>query len=388
MGEPVAARRARRGPTSEWANDGMDIEEATDWAREQLVALIEIPSLSGDEHAIAAHLERAAGSLDLPVWRQEVPGFGPNLLIGAKDATLMLTAHMDTVRATWDWDGRAVIEGDTVHGLGALDDKGSIVTCLLAFQLVRSAGFDLAELSVAIGLTVDEEEDGHGSIALASFSAPPYVIALEGTELEICTSEAGVLQCLIDVPGRSHHGSRPELGDNAVHHAIALVNELLELPVLSREHPDLLDNVAFVQEFKGGSDLYVVPDSARLQIVVRVGAMGEAAEAQRELETLCRRRGASFTLIEAVDPILASAQSPLVSALGSAVRRVCGREPTFATMASWTDAHSFAEAGSTAVVFGPGTLRYAHRPDEHIDVREIVTAAQILADVIRHGNAL
>jgi acetylornithine deacetylase len=366
----------------------MDIDAATDWAREQLVALIEIPSLSGDEHAVAAHLERLATSLELPVWRQEVPDYGPNLLIGAKDARLLLTAHMDTVRATWDWDGRAVVEGDTVHGLGALDDKGSIVTCLLAFQLVREAGLDLADLPVAIGLTVDEEEDGNGSIALASFSAPPHVIALEGTELEICTSEAGILQCLIDVPGRSYHGSQPELGDNAVHHAIELVNELLELPVLSRAHPDLLDNVAFVQDFKGGSDLYVVPDSARLQIVVRVGAIGEADEARRELEDLCGRRGAAFTLIEAVDPIVAGPGSPVVSALADAVRRVCGRAPTFTTMASWTDAHSFAEAGSTAVVFGPGTLRYAHRPDEHIDVREIVTAAQILADVVGRSRDL
>jgi acetylornithine deacetylase/succinyl-diaminopimelate desuccinylase-like protein len=366
----------------------MDLEAATDWAREQLVALIEIPSRSGDEHAVAAHLEQLAGELGLPVWRQEVPGYGPNLLIGAKDARLMLTAHMDTVRATWDWDGRAVVNGDTVHGLGAVDDKGSIVTCLLALHLVRSAGVEPAGLPIAIGLTVDEEEDGNGSVALASFRAPPHVIALEGTELDICTAEAGILQCLIDVPGRSHHGSQPELGENAVHHAIDLVRELLELPVLNRAHPETLDNIAFVQEFKGGSDLYVVPDSARLHIVVRVGGVGEAAEAHRELEDLCGRRGAGFTLIEAVDPIVAGPDAPVVSALGEAVRRVCGREPTTTTMASWTDAHSFAEAGSTAVVFGPGTLRYAHRPDEHVDVKEIVTAARILADVVMHSRDL
>lgn len=366
----------------------MDTEAARDWAREQLVALIEVPSLSGDEHAVAAHLEQLATTMGLPVRRQEVSGYGPNLLIGSTDARLLLTAHMDTVHATWDWDGRAIVDGDTVYGLGALDDKGSIVTCLLALELARSDGHDLAHLPVAIGLTVDEEEDGNGSIALASVLAPPHVIALEGTELEICTSEAGILQCIVEVPGRSHHGSLPELGDNAVHHAIELVQELLALPVLSRAHPDTLDNIAFVQDFKGGSDLYVVPDSARLQIVARVGGVGEAAEAHRELEDLCRRHGAGLTLIEAVDPIVAGAGAPVVTALGDAVRRVCGREPTHATMPSWTDAHSFAEAGSTAVGFGPGTLRYAHRPDEHIDVREIVTAAQILADVIAHSGEL
>lgn len=368
-----------------------DTDDALAWARDLLVELIEIPSVSGDEHAVADRLEQLARELGLPVRRQEVPGYGPNLLIGAEDASLMLTAHMDTVAAAWEWDGRAIVDGDTVHGLGALDDKGSVVACLLTLRLVADDGVDLAQLPVSVGLTVDEEEDGNGSIALAALTRPRHVIALEGTELEICVAEAGALECFITVPGRSHHGSRPELGDNAVHKAFDLAGELLALPVLNRSHPELPDtmnNVAFVQEFKGGSDLHVVPDSARLRIVARLGGVGDATEAQQEIEDLCQRWGASFELIEAVDPVLTPPEAPVASLLGDAVRRVTGREPVQAAMPSWTDAHSFAETGSSAVVFGPGTLRYAHRPDEHIDVGEIVTSARILADVVTRCREL
>jgi acetylornithine deacetylase/succinyl-diaminopimelate desuccinylase-like protein len=366
-------------------------DDAFEWARDLLVELIEIPSVTGTEQAVAERLEQAARELGLPVRRQDVPGYGPNLLIGAEDADLMLTAHMDTVRATWDWDGRAVVDGDVVHGLGALDDKGSVVACLLALRLVRDAGVDLAGLPVSVGLTVDEEEDGNGSIALANLTRPRHVIALEGTALEICAAEAGALECFVVVPGRSHHGSRPELGENAVHAAMDLARDLLALPVLNRKHADLpegMDNVAFVQEFKGGSDLHVVPDSARLRIVARLGGLGDAAEARAAIEDLCRRWGARFELIEAVDPVLTPYDAPLVSLLGDAVRRVTGREPVRAAMPSWTDAHSFAEVGSTTVGFGPGTLRYAHRPDEHIDVREVVTSARILADVVTRSREL
>jgi acetylornithine deacetylase/succinyl-diaminopimelate desuccinylase-like protein len=366
----------------------MGEEEASHWARERLVELIAIPSVSADEHAVAAHLEKLAIDLGLTVRRQEVPGYGPNLLIGADDARLMLTAHMDTVAPTWETDGRAVVDGGIVRGLGAVDDKGSVVTCFLALRMVRASGIDPTDLPVSIGLTVDEEEDGTGSIALASLSAPRHVIALEGTELEICNAEAGTLDCWIDVPGRAHHGSQPELGDNAVHKAIGLAQELLEMPVMNRKHPEVMDNVAYVQEFNGGSDLYVVPDAARLHVVVRLGGLGEGAEATHELEALCERWGATFELIEAVDPIIAAPDAPVVALLGDAVRRVCGREPSHTTMPSWTDAHSFAEAGSTAIVFGPGSLRYAHRPDEHIDVSEIVTAARVLADVVLRSNDL
>jgi acetylornithine deacetylase/succinyl-diaminopimelate desuccinylase-like protein len=86
--------------------------------------------------------------------------------------------------------------------------------------------------------------------------------------------------------------------------------------------------------------------------------------------------------------VLTSPDAPVVTLLGDAVRRVTGREPVHAAMPSWTDAHSFAEAGSSVVVFGPGTLRYAHRPDEQIDVREIVTSARILADVLLRSREL
>lgn len=362
--------------------------DAFGWARDLLVDLVEIPSLSGDEHAVAARLEQEALDLGLPVRRQEVPGYGPNLVIGPIGAPLMLTAHVDTVVATWDWDGRAVVDEGVVHGLGALDDKGSVVACLLTLRLLLEAGVDPAALPVSVGLTVDEEEDGNGSMALAALVAPPYVIALEGTELEICTAEAGILQCVIEMPGRSHHGSRPELGDNAVHKAVAFVQELLALPVVNRPHPDTMDNIAYVQELTGGSDLYVVPGSARLVVVVRLGGVGDAVEATRELEELCARHGAAFELIEAVDPVITPLDSAVVALLGDAVRRETGREPVLATMPSWTDAHSFAEEGSTTVGFGPGTLRVAHRPDEHIDVHEIVAAARILADVARRTDEL
>jgi acetylornithine deacetylase/succinyl-diaminopimelate desuccinylase len=361
--------------------------DAFGWARDLLVTLVEIPSVSGAEHDVAAHVEQLVAGLGVPVRRQEVPGHGPNLLIGPAEAPLMLTAHLDTVPASWDWDGRAVVEGTLVHGLGALDDKGSVVACLLTLRLLLESGVDPAVLPISIGLTVDEEEDGTGSMALAALVAPPYVIALEGTELEVCTAEAGILHCILEMPGRSHHGSRPELGDNAVHKAVELVRELLSLPVLNRAHPETMDNAAYVQEFSGGSDLYVVPDSARLQVLARLGGVGDAEEAHRALAELCERHGAAFELVEAVDPVITPVGSPVVALLDDAVRRETGREPVHTTMPSWTDAHSFADEGSTTVGFGPGTLRVAHRPDEHIDVHEVVAAARILTDVaLRTGS--
>ena len=52
-------------------------------------------------------------------------------------------------------------------------------------------------------------------------------------------------------------------------------------------------------------------------------------------------------------------------------------------MIAWTDAHNFVDhGGSQAVVFGPGHLRNAHRPDEFVSLTDVVTCARSLAALI------
>jgi acetylornithine deacetylase/succinyl-diaminopimelate desuccinylase-like protein len=58
-------------------------------------------------------------------------------------------------------------------------------------------------------------------------------------------------------------------------------------------------------------------------------------------------------------------------------------------MPSWTDAHSFADrSDSEVVVFGPGHLRAAHRPGEHIDLREVVRCARVFHELIAGAGDL
>ena len=55
-------------------------------------------------------------------------GSADNLLVGwSERPELLLTAHVDTIRPTWDWDGAVEVRGDLVYGLGAQDDKGCVV---------------------------------------------------------------------------------------------------------------------------------------------------------------------------------------------------------------------------------------------------------------------
>jgi acetylornithine deacetylase/succinyl-diaminopimelate desuccinylase-like protein len=71
---------------------------------------------------------------------------------------------------------------------------------------------------------------------------------------------------------------------------------------------------------------------------------------------------------------------PLVAAAQSAARDVLGRDVPLGTMPAFTDGTHWHLAGSACIpAFGPGTLLVAHRPNEHIEVAEVVAAARIYA---------
>ena len=361
------------------------------WARDELVRLVEIPSPSGDEAAIVDYLEGRAAALALPARRDPVPQGNDNLVVGwSLEPQVALVAHVDTVKPTWEWDGKARVDGDAVWGVGAVDDKGSVVAALLGLLLARDAGVPVADLPLSVGLTVDEEEGGTGSIALAKSLRPRHAVAMESTGFDIAVAEAGVVEVVLAVRGRSAHGSVPEQGDNAVVKASRLVVALGDLPFLRHLHP-LVAPAVVVQQMHGGSDLHVVPDLAEVHLDVRLGPNLHPQEVFDELSALAARHDAEVRTIELADAWETPADAPLVASLRRVVAETLGREPKLFGFPAWTDAHNMVEVGGAqAVVFGPGPrLSTAHRPDDHIDLREVLDCALVVRrlawDVWRAG---
>lgn len=354
------------------------VEDAVAWARTELVRLIEIPSTSGDETEIIAYLERRARELGLPVRRHPVAADRDNLVIGCQRAPeIAVIAHVDTVDPTGRRPLRARVRGNQVWGIGASDDKGAVVAALLAMVLAKQAGAWPAELPFAVGLTVDEEQDGSGSAALADSLHPRRVVVLEATGMDVAIAAAGSVEASVRVRGRSAHGSLPETGDNAVVKAARLV---VALEGLLPAAADAL----LVQQFHGGSELHVVPDVAEIQLDARVGPGGDPQAVLSSLRALVAGYDGELEVIEIVTPWSTPADSPFVAAVARAVADETGRQPRLIGFPAWTDAHNMVEiCAAEAVVLGPGPLlRHAHRQDDRIDVREVVACAGVLRRLI------
>ncbi len=121
-----------------------------------------------------------------------------------------------------------------------------------------------------------------------------------------------------------------------------------------------------------------------MHVDIRVTPGGPTAEqVLADVRSRARRYDAEIDVVEICEPFETAADAALASAMRDAVSQVRGREPETAGMLAWTDAHNFVDiAGSETVVFGPGHLRNAHRPDESVALHDVVECAHVLAKLL------
>jgi acetylornithine deacetylase len=318
----------------------------------------------------------------------------PNVIASlgpAKAPALMLNGHLDVVgvegmvHPPFDAD----LRGDLIYGRGSADMKGGIAAMCAAAVL---GAHDNAQRRVIIAAVVDEEYDSLGMRSLvASDVRADAAIVTEPTRLAICPAHRGFAWFDVELTGRAAHGSRYDIGVDAITHAGLLLAELDRLE-RSRDagptHPLLGRGSLHASKIHGGVGMSTYPESCTVSIERRT-LPGESAEmAMREITTACERLRAAdprfsarVTLTTAQLPSDVPISAPIVERLQSALRnenvpvRIDG-------LSAWTDAALLNEAGIPAVCFGPGDIALAHAAEEFIPVAEILSATRVLASLV------
>ena len=200
----------------------MDIQILTEEAIELLCRLIETPRVSRQEAAAADMLQAFMSERGLSVQR-----LGNNLWTLAPDynptrPTLLLAAHIDTVRPTDGWTldpHKAERREGCIYGLGSNDDGASLVSLLQVFRLL-SQRTDRSYNLIFVA-SAEEELGGHNGIESVLPQLPPVTLGLVGepTGMQPAIAEKGLMVLDVTCHGRSGHAARDE-GDNAIYHAI------------------------------------------------------------------------------------------------------------------------------------------------------------------------
>ncbi len=343
------------------------------------------------EKRVADFLATRAARAGMEIHWQKVQPGRSNLLArlspaGRARQRVFLAPHMDTVDAANEGQLTPRFKGGRLHGRGACDTKGSVAAMMAAICEVAEGGRRPAATEIIFAGLVDEEMAQAGSRALAR-SGPKADLAIVGepTCLRVVTCHKGDLWLELAARGRAAHGSRPELGRNAVLEMARIV-ELLETKYAAalrrRRHPVLGHATVNVGTIAGGTQTNIVP--ARCAITVdRRTLPGESdAGVRREIQRWLKRNGLeaalSSTKTAPCRPLETRPDLPLVRQLMR-----CTGQARPAGVDYFCDAAVLAEGGTPSVVFGPGDIAQGHTDDEWVAVAQVERARDILVHFLR-----
>lgn len=324
----------------------------------------------------------------------EVEPGRPNVVaeLAGDGPTLLLNGHLDTVgvRGMTVPPFGAEIAGGRLTGRGACDMKGG-VAALLATSARLAAGGPRPNLVVA--LTADEEYASAGMAALvAEGLGAELAVVCEPTGLAVMPAHKGFLWVRASFRGNAAHGSRPDLGVDAIRHAALYISELdrYRIELGSRPPHPLLERGSFhVGRISGGTAPSVYADHCEVQLECRTlpgqasrDVMSELERAVRVLAAREPRLDVSLELTMERRGTEVPGDSALVRGLLAAAE-ARGTPGVVAGMSAWVDAALLNEAGVPAVCYGPGDTEQAHTADEWIDVSQIGTCADVLETFAR-----
>lgn len=322
---------------------------------------------------------------------------------------LLFNAHTDVVPpgdlGAWSGDPFTAriqdVQGSArMIGRGTCDMKAGLVAAWEAMRCVRDAGISLAG-DVLLAPVSGEEDGGLGTYALLQHGVRADACVIpEPTDLAIVPANGGALTFRLRVPGRATHASRRTEGTSAIEKFVPILEALGRLearrnadvdPVMARWSIAYPLSIGTVH---AGDWASTVPDL--LLAEGRLGvALGESVEdARASLEEAVAVASADDPWLRDHPVVVAwwggqfasgstDVQHPLVTWVGEAHRERTGELVDIYGAPYGSDLRLMSGLGGIPTIqYGPGDSAAAHAPDEWVDIDDVLTCAEVLADVI------
>jgi succinyl-diaminopimelate desuccinylase len=333
-------------------------------------ALVDVPSVSGEEGELADALEDA---LRAQARHLEVLRCGHAVLArthSGRERRVLLAGHIDTVPIAANLPGHR--DGDRFYGCGASDMKaGDAVFAHLAAALpdprhdLTFVFYDCEEVEAARnGLRrIEREHRDWLSADLAILGEPTNGAVEAGCQ--------GTLRAEITTRGRRAHSARSWLGDNAIHAAEPVLHLLAD----HRAREVEIDGCRYREGLQavriaGGVAGNVVPDECVVTVNFRFAPDRDAAAAEKYVREIFD--GFELVVTDLAPGALPGLGAPAAQEFLAAI----GVEAT--AKYGWTDVSRFAALGIPALNYGPGDPNLAHTREEHVELHRITEATAVL----------
>lgn len=358
-----------------------------------------VPGSPG-EAEIANYIAQWLECAGLEVQLSEAASGRPNVVGIARGTgggkTLLFNGHMDTVGVAGMPDAhlpRIDRAAGRLYGRGAYDMKGGLAAAMFAVaqtQKQRLRG------DVIFTGVVDEEYASLGTMDLAKRFHADGAIVAEFTELQLILAHRGFVWLEIETIGKAAHGSRPDLGVDAIVKMGKVLTEMEKLDQRLRSnptHPLLGSGSLHASLIQGGRELSTYPERCILSLERRTlpSETPESVEAEfAQIVQELQRSDSSFQAVvrRGIDrsPLETREDADIVQALQAASGDVLKRPLRISGVQFWTDAAILSAAGIPSVLFGPSGSG-AHAVEEWVDLASVKTCAEVyLATAMRFCN--
>jgi putative selenium metabolism hydrolase len=369
--------------------------------------LVRIPSPSTEEKDVARRIVQEMETLGFPEVSVDSLGNVLARIGSGSGPTLMLNAHMDTVRVSapesWNRDPfGADVEDGVLYGLGSCDMKSGLAAMIYGAKLLQDQRIRL-DGEVVVACVVQEEEcEGLGTRILVEESGirPNWVVIGEPTDLNVSRGQRGRLEMRVTAHGRSAHAASPELGDNAISIGARLVFGLEMLAEQLAEDEFLGPGTLAVTDISSSaSSRNAIPDRCTLILDRRLTLGENETKALAEVQRVIAREGVNAEVAvteyhtssytgnvcrtrEFYPAWVLSADHPLVNAALRAAQTQLKRRPQIVCWGFSTEGvYTAGEAGIPTIGFGPGEEATAHTADEHVRLSDVYAAAEVYAQL-------
>ncbi|HEX7306768.1 ArgE/DapE family deacylase [Lentzea sp.] len=298
--------------------------------------------------------------------------------------SLMLNGHIDTVGLA-GYDGDPLlpeVRDGRMFGRGTFDMKGGVAAMMVAAARAENLRGD-----VIVACVADEEHGSSGTAEVLERFTADAAIVTEPSHLEVTLAHKGFVWLDVVVEGRAAHGSRPELGVDAIakagHFLVALEQLGHDLAAGPRHHL-LGTGTVHASVISGGEEASTYPSSCRITVERRTVPGESPQRVEDELRAVLDRLHdtvpdfrATLTRGLARDPFEADPDAEIVRTLIANL----GAPPVIRAEPFWTDCALLDAAGIPCLLFGVDGAG-AHAATEHIDLASLDRLTDVLARTV------
>lgn len=319
------------------------------------------------------------------------------------DGGVLFNGHTDVVPVTgqkWSTDPFQLTQiDDRLYGRGSVDMKGFLACMLASVPMFKKANL---KKPIHLAFSFDEETGGFGmpvlldSMALNDFQ-PSVVIVGEPTEMKIITGHKGSYEMRTEISGYEVHSSNPLLGVNAISIAMKLISKIEEIGLLRAANP--IDGSPYDPPFatfnvgiiEGGAASNATAGWCNFDWEYRPMPGEDGSKTILEIEKF-----ANEELLPEMKKVSTQADIKIITQapVGGLDDRNAAEALSFITaitglnstgvVSFGTDAGYFSDKEYSTVVFGPGSISRAHKPDEYIKLSELEEGLDFFEKVSQH----